>query len=80
MSPPLVTVRYWAGARRAAGLESEQLTAVDLGDLLDQLNRRPALVPILAASAVLVDATASSGDQPMREGTIVDILPPFAGG
>lgn len=76
----LVTVRYWAGARRAAGRESEQLTAVDLADLLGQLRTRAALVDVLSASAVLVDATASRDDQPLHDGAIVDILPPFAGG
>jgi molybdopterin synthase sulfur carrier subunit len=76
----LVTVRYWAGARRAAGRESEQLTAVDLADLLGQLRRRPELIDVLTASAVLVDATASKDDQPLHDGAIVDILPPFAGG
>lgn len=76
----LVTVRYWAGARRAAGRESEQLTAADLTDLLGQLNRRPALVQVLAASTVLIDAVAGRPDQPLRAGAVIDILPPFAGG
>ncbi len=76
----LVTVRYWAGARRAAGRESEQLTAVDLADLLGQLNRRPELVPVIAASAILVDSQTGHSDQPLAAGMVVDILPPFSGG
>ena len=75
-----VTVRYWAGARRAAGRESELLTAVDLADLRAQLQRRPELATVLAASSVLVDSTHGEEDQPLRPGAVVDILPPFAGG
>lgn len=77
---PLVTVRYWAGARRAAGRESEQLRAVDLTDLLAQLSSRTALAPVIAASAVLVDEVAANPEQPLHEGAVVDVLPPFAGG
>ena len=76
----LVTVRYWAGARRAAGRDSEQLTAVDLADLLAQLNARPELVPVLAASSVLVDAVAADPARPLPAGAVIDVLPPFAGG
>lgn len=76
----LVTVRYWAGARRAAGRDSEQLSASTLSDLLSQLSARPALVPVLAASSVLVDSMTSHGDAALASGAIIDILPPFAGG
>jgi len=75
-----VTVRYWAGARRAAGRESEQVIASDLADLRAQLVRRPELAPVIAASSVLVDAVRGEDDQPLRPGAVVDILPPFAGG
>lgn len=75
-----VTVRYWAGARRAAGRESEQVTAVDLADLRAQLQSRPELAAVLAASSVLVDASRGEEHQPLRPGAVVDILPPFAGG
>jgi sulfur-carrier protein len=75
-----VTVRYWAGARRAAGREAEQITAVDVGDLRAQLQSRPELAAVMAASSVLVDAAHSSDDQSLRPGAVVDILPPFAGG
>jgi len=76
-----VTVRYWAGARRAAGLPSEVLSAGTLAELLAQLHARPDLSKVVAASSVLVDETAPSSDeQPLRAGAVVDILPPFAGG
>lgn len=75
-----VTVRYWAGARRAAGRESEQVTAVNVADLRAQLRRRPELAAVLEASSVLVDSAHGDEDQPLRPGAVVDILPPFAGG
>jgi len=75
-----VTVRYWAGARRAAGRDSEQLSAGNLRDLLSQLGSRPALTDVIAASSVLVDGIANPSDNPLPEGAVVDILPPFAGG
>jgi molybdopterin synthase sulfur carrier subunit len=76
-----VTVRYWAGARRAAGLDSEQLCATDLADLLGQLGSRSALSEVLAASSVLVNEVRPAGeDLPLPAGAVVDILPPFAGG
>jgi molybdopterin converting factor small subunit len=76
----LVTVRYWAGARRAAGRESEQLHADTLSDLLAQLSADASLAPVIAASAVLVDEITADPSQPLRDGAVVDILPPFAGG
>jgi len=75
-----VTVRYWAGARRAAGRDSEQLSAGNLRDLLSQLGSRPALTDVIAASSVLVDGIANPSDNSLPEGAVVDILPPFAGG
>lgn len=76
-----VTVRYWAGARRAAGLASEVLSANTLTELLAQLEARPGLAEVIAASSVLVDEVRPSReDVPLAAGTVVDILPPFAGG
>ncbi|MGX7677922.1 MoaD/ThiS family protein [Jatrophihabitans sp. DSM 45814] len=75
-----VTVRYWAGARRAAGLDSEHLRAATLGELLKTLGSRPKLTAILQASSVLVDGVAAQPDTILMAGATVDILPPFAGG
>lgn len=79
--PSQVTVRYWAGARRAAGLASEVLTVGTLAELLAELKARPGLAEIVAASSVLVDEVRPSrDDMPLPAGAVVDILPPFAGG
>jgi sulfur-carrier protein len=78
-----VTVRYWAGARRAAGRNSEDIpvsASATLSEVLAVIGRRPELVRILSASSVLVDGVSSRPDQRLEPGAVVDILPPFAGG
>ena len=78
---PTVTVRFWAGARRAAGRAEEQVVAPDVRALRALLSERPELAAVVAASSVLVDGVAPAQDDvPLREGAVVDVLPPFAGG
>lgn len=78
---PVVTVRYWAGARRAAGHREEQIVAPDVRALRSLLSDRPALAPVMAASALLVDGvTPATDDAVLADGSVVDVLPPFAGG
>ena len=51
-----VTVRYWAGARDAAGRDEELVVADAVGDLVQQLaHRTPALAEVLSVSSLLVD-------------------------
>ena len=85
-----VTVRYWAGARAAAGT-AEEVFAVDgevsLADLVGLvLERHPddRMARTVAVCSVLL------GDRPVRSqdpasvvvapGSVVELLPPFAGG
>jgi molybdopterin converting factor small subunit len=77
-----VTVRYWAGARAAAGVDTETVPGVrTVGDLVGHLvASRPALGPVLPVCSVLVDGRASTGDDPVPAGAVVEVLPPFAGG
>jgi molybdopterin synthase sulfur carrier subunit len=75
-----VTVRFWAGAKRAAGQAEEQLVAPTLAALLDQLRRRPELAAILGRASYLVDGQAADPDQALPPGAVIDVLPPFAGG
>ena len=42
--------------------------------------RHPALEAVLPVCSVLVGGRASSGDDPVPPGAVVEILPPFAGG
>jgi sulfur-carrier protein len=75
-----VIVRYWAGARRAAGLDSELLEAATVADLRAKLSARPALTNVMSASSILVDSVARGEDTPLQDGAVIDVLPPFAGG
>lgn len=81
---PEVTVRYWAGAREAAGTDDERLTADSVGQVLQQLTARGGrLAEVLARSSVLVDGRVVRDDAPdlaLTEGQTVEVLPPFAGG
>jgi FMN reductase len=75
-----VLVRFWAGARRAAGHESETLFATTVGDVRSQLAERAELTRICAVASFLVDGRQAGDAAPLREGAEVDVLPPFAGG
>jgi sulfur-carrier protein len=76
-----VTVRYWAGAQAAAGLEQEVLQADELGELVRVLaHRGPALAEVLSVSSLLVDGLISPPSRALADGETVEVLPPFAGG
>jgi len=78
-----VTVRYFAGARAAAGVETETRTAATLQELVGQLvdDHGARLERVLTACSFLVDGT-STRDRALAlaPGAVVDVLPPFAGG
>jgi molybdopterin converting factor small subunit len=80
----VITVRYFAGARAAAGVPEEEVPA---GSTLDQLaaalvERRGArLAAVLQVASLLVDGVAwRDRDRPLPDPAVVDVLPPFAGG
>lgn len=76
-----VTVRYWAGAREAAGRDDEVVVAASVSDLVTGLGARtPALAPVLALSSLLVDGLVVRSDVALADGQAVEVLPPFAGG
>ncbi|MFL6100223.1 MAG: MoaD/ThiS family protein [Actinomycetales bacterium] len=76
-----VTVRYWAGARDAAGQDEESVAADALGDLVRQLaHRTPALAQVLSVSSLLVGGQLSQPSRALVDGDVVEVLPPFAGG
>ena len=79
----MVVVRYYAGARAAAGVSEEKVEAATLADLVATLGalHGDRLAVVLTAAAYLVDGLSwhdRSADLP--DGATVDILPPFAGG
>ena len=76
-----VTVRYWAGAREAAGRDEEVVTADAVGDLVQQLARRtPGLAEVLSVSSLLVGGLGAAPSRALGDGETVEVLPPFAGG
>jgi sulfur-carrier protein len=76
------TVRYWAGARAAAGVDTDEVrdcsTVADAVAAIDALH--PGLAAVTAVSTLLVDGRASRRDQPLLDGSVLEVLPPFAGG
>jgi molybdopterin synthase sulfur carrier subunit len=78
-------VRYFAGARAAAGTAEEALDAdgYSLSDLVDELVARhgPPMAKVLAVASFLVDGVACRDREAgLPAGATVDVLPPFAGG
>ena len=85
-----ITVRYWAAARSAAGVATDQLEAPGPVTLGEVVRRAGELHPDTRLPAVLAVCSVLVGDQPVsssepREvvvppGATVEFLPPFAGG
>jgi len=80
-----VSVRFFAGARAAAGLDEEKLTLVapaTVATLVSELSQRCGtdLARVLASSSYIVDEVAATAERPLQDGARVDVLPPFAGG
>jgi molybdopterin converting factor small subunit len=76
-----VTVRYWAGARAAAGVEEEQLQASSVHEVVARLSQRSTrLAGVLALSSLLVEGQVVRTDAALSDGQTLEVLPPFAGG
>jgi molybdopterin converting factor small subunit len=78
--PASVVVRYWAGAQRAAGRETEPVQADTVGALRSELAARPALRKVAEVASFLVDGQRADDATVLTDGCEVDVLPPFAGG
>lgn len=80
------TIRYWAGARAAAGVESEPFEAETLADALDAARgaRGAEFARVLSVCSYIIDGdpvgTRPHGDVKLVDGATVEVLPPFAGG
>jgi molybdopterin synthase sulfur carrier subunit len=83
-----VTIRYWAAAREAAGVQEESVDAITLSDLLNTVvaSRKPdgRLADVLARSSFLVNADPvgrkARQSIMLDDGAVIEVLPPFAGG
>lgn len=82
----MTTVRYWAGARAAAGTATDEVEEATLADAVLEVVRRhgPALETVLAVCSFVVDGAPVGGrahaSVPLDGAELVDVLPPFAGG
>jgi sulfur-carrier protein len=78
----LITVRYFAGAAEAAGVDQEALAAEDVGGLRAAMvaAHGPDLARVLERCSLLADGVRVDGEAPLSDGATVDVLPPFAGG
>jgi sulfur-carrier protein len=80
----IVTMRYWAAAKEAAGTAEETITADTLAAALAAAARRTALGAVLARSSFLIDGSPvgrrPADSVPLRDGSVIEVLPPFAGG
>ena len=78
----MLLVRYFAGARAAAGVPEEKVEAATLGELVAALTAdRPRLAGVVTACSFLVDGTSwRDRDAQLPAAATVDVLPPFAGG
>ena len=83
-----VTVRYWAALRAAAGVPADRVPPGRLDQVLAAAGARHADGPrfgrVLGICSVLVDEEPLGARDPsaveVGAGSVVDLLPPFAGG
>ncbi|WP_436525199.1 MoaD/ThiS family protein [Actinoplanes sp. HUAS TT8] len=80
----MLTVRYFAGARAAAGgVSAEEISAGSLEELAQALTDRHGerMGLVVKAASFLVDGLACHDRRAaLPAGVTVDVLPPFAGG
>jgi len=82
----MTTIRYWAGARAAAGVATEQTSATTLAEamLLARASRDDRFGAVLSVCSFVVDGDPVGGRDHagilLVDGGLVDVLPPFAGG
>ena len=79
-----VTVRYWAAAREAAGVDSERIEVPADATVADVVataaSSRPGLDRVARLATFLVDGRSAARDLVLAPGATVEVLPPFAGG
>ncbi len=81
---PTVTFRMFASARAAAGTAEVRLAPGPTTEVVAALaaGLPPRFAAVLASSSLLADGVRldHTSTAPIPGGTVVDILPPFAGG
>ncbi len=90
----IVTLRYWAAAKEAAGIAEETISAQTLAEALaaargkaeddQRTGQNPRLRAVLARSSFLIDGMPVGSRAPeavvLSDAVVIEVLPPFAGG
>lgn len=82
----MAALRYWAGARAAAGVREQAVDAATLADALDaaRANRDEHFARVLGVCSFVVDeqpvGLTPHTDVALAADSVVEVLPPFAGG
>lgn len=82
----VVTLRYWAAAKAAAGVSEEPVAACTLAAALDRAIEAHGdpLARVLERCSYLIDGDPVGrrpyGAVALPAGAVVEVLPPFAGG
>ena len=80
----VVTVRYWAAARAAAGVDTQTLelaAPTTVGAVVDAaVAAHPQLRRVARVATFLLDGRSVGRDAAVEDGARVEVLPPFAGG
>jgi molybdopterin converting factor small subunit len=84
----IVTLRYWAAAKEAAGIAEETIAADTLADALSaagaSAGQDSRFRAVLARSSFLIDGNPVGVRAPdavtLDDASVIEVLPPFAGG
>jgi molybdopterin converting factor small subunit len=79
----VTTVRYWAGLRAAAGVAEEQAVGPTVRAVLEAVRARhdARFAEVLEACSLLLDGAQVHDQQvAVGSGSLLDCLPPYAGG
>lgn len=77
-----IEIRYFAAARAAAGTSTARINPGTLSSILAQVGEaNPALAHVIAQCSFLVDSVVATDlDINVNAGSVIDVLPRFAGG
>jgi len=77
----VITVRYFAAAAEAAGVDTEPLPSGSADEVrAAMIGAHPAIGAVLGRCALLADGVRVEGSDDVPPGATLDVLPPFAGG
>jgi sulfur-carrier protein len=83
----IVTMRYWAAAKDAAGVPEQRISADTLAAAIAAVSGsgdRDRLRAVIARSSFLIDGSPvgrrATETVQLRDGNVIEVLPPFAGG